>query len=206
MPSPNTPSAAEFSRLLRESRAGSLAALGRIFMVCRRYLIRIAKSQLTADLQSKLSPSDVVQETFLEAQRDFVQFHGDRADELAAWLCRILINNLANAGRAFRNTQRRAVRREISFSDGENEGRWMRDVPQDTPSPSEQAIVHEEAALLEAALASLPQHYRRILEMRAQKLTFAQIGAAENCSAEAARKLLTRAVRRLQHALALQRR
>lgn len=180
-------------------------ALGRTFMACRSYLLRIAKSQLTADLRSKLNPSDVVQETFLEAQRDFVQFHGDRADELAAWLCHILVNNLVNTSRAYHNTQMRALSREIPLCDGESGGEQSFNVPQDTPSPSEQAIAREETALLDAAVARLPEHYRRIVEMRRQKQTFAQIGTAENCSAEAARKLLARALKRLRQALAPQR-
>lgn len=206
MPSPTLPSVAEFARLLAEARAGSIDALGRAFMGCRNYLLRVAKSQLTPDLQSKFSPSDLVQETFMEAQRDFTHFDGDCADELVAWLCHILVNNLANVGRAYHNTQRRALNREIPLLDGESGGRWILDVPQDTPSPSEQAMVREEAALLDAALANLPEHYRRILQMHCyQQRTFVQIGEAENCSAEAARKLWARAVRRLRQTLVPQR-
>ena len=55
----------------------------------RHYLLRIAEQELDPDLRAKGGASDLVQLTFLEAQRDFARFHGDTAAELRAWLRRL---------------------------------------------------------------------------------------------------------------------
>jgi hypothetical protein len=68
--------------LLAAARRGSREALGQSLEACRRYLLAIADRQLDQDLQAKGGASDLVQETFLEAQRDFGQFHGPSPDEL----------------------------------------------------------------------------------------------------------------------------
>jgi RNA polymerase sigma-70 factor, ECF subfamily len=72
----------------------------------------LARLQIGHGLQSKLDASDLVQEVFLEAHRDFHQFHGLTEAELAGWLRRILASNLANVVRHYRGTKRRDVRLE----------------------------------------------------------------------------------------------
>jgi RNA polymerase sigma factor (sigma-70 family) len=53
----------------------------------------------------------------------------------------------------------------------------------------------EEMTALDSALSRLPENYRRVLHLRYQeKQSFAKIGEALSCSAEAARKLWARAV------------
>ena len=71
---------------LDRARRGSPQALGQVLELCRRYLLHIANSELDSHLQAKLGASDVVQETFLEAQRIFDRFEGNSPDELRAWL------------------------------------------------------------------------------------------------------------------------
>src|SRR5262249_54728266 len=105
-------SAADGAGWLARARAGDRDALGRVLEVCRRYLLLIADRQLDADLRAKGGASDLVQETFLEAQRDFAQFAGNSEEELRAWLRRMLLNNLGNFTRRYRATGKRAVGRE----------------------------------------------------------------------------------------------
>ena len=62
-------------------------------------LLRIARREVPNALRGKASASDLVQQTFLEAVRDFAQFQGSTVAELRAWLRRILRNNLANLTR-----------------------------------------------------------------------------------------------------------
>src|SRR4051812_46159075 len=61
---------------IRRARAGSHEALGQLLDGCRGYLLRIARDELDPRLQAKGGASDLVQETFLEAQRDFAAFTG----------------------------------------------------------------------------------------------------------------------------------
>jgi RNA polymerase sigma-70 factor (ECF subfamily) len=195
MPSSHFRDHTEFGRLLAKARAGSPDALGRILMECREYLLLTADRKLDPELRRKASASDLVQETFLEAQRDFVRFQGERTEELLAWLCQILHHNVANAARCYHGTEKRAVDRES------NPVR-LPEVADDTPTPSRRAASREESTALESALSQLPENYRRVLHLRYQeKQSFAQIGVTLSCSAEAARKLWGRAVRSLQKTL-----
>src|SRR5262245_37348302 len=66
----------DVARWLTEALAGSHEALGHALEGCRGYLLHVAMQELDADLASKAGASDLVQETFLEAQRDFARFQG----------------------------------------------------------------------------------------------------------------------------------
>src|SRR5262245_35621598 len=95
--------------LLSAARSGSREALGELLEGCRGYLLMVARDKLDADLRAKEGPSDLVQETFLEAKRDFGQFQGASEAELLAWLRRVLLNNVANFTRRYRTAGKRTV-------------------------------------------------------------------------------------------------
>src|SRR5262245_48250334 len=94
----------EAGQLLAAARSGSREALGLLLDTCRRYLLLVADRELAQELKAKGGASDLVQETFLEAQRDFAGFQGSSEDEFRAWLRRLLLNNLANFARRYRET------------------------------------------------------------------------------------------------------
>ena len=85
---------------------------------CRGYLLRIAGDDLDPRLQAKGGASDIVQETFLEAQRDFGEFTGDSEPELLAWLRHRLRYRVAKFIRSYRQTAKRAAGREVPLDDG----------------------------------------------------------------------------------------
>ena len=97
-----TEPAGDTARWLAAARAGSREALGQVLETFRSYLLLVADRELDAELRAKGGASDLVQDTFLEAQRDFDCFHGNSADELRAWLRRLLLNNVANFTRQYR--------------------------------------------------------------------------------------------------------
>ena len=82
--------------LLAQARAGDQPALGRLLELYRNYLRLLARSLIRQPLQVRLDASDLVQETFLKASREFAQFAGSGEKELAAWLRQILVRTLAN--------------------------------------------------------------------------------------------------------------
>jgi len=67
-PTPGTPPPTGIDRWIRDARLGSKEALGQMLEGCRQYLLLVANEQFDPDLQDKLGPSDIVQETFLDAQ------------------------------------------------------------------------------------------------------------------------------------------
>jgi RNA polymerase sigma-70 factor, ECF subfamily len=191
--------AAEFDRQLALARAGSSEAMGKVLEACRGYLLLVAGGRLDAALQAKGGASDILQETFLEAQRDFEQFHGTSEAELLAWLRRLLLNNLSNFARRYRGTDKRAVGREVGVgAEGSSEAVGPILVA-DVPTPSAEMMAQEEIQALQRALARLPEDYRQVIILRYQdEKPFEEIGLLMNRTPDAARKLWARAMERLQ--------
>src|SRR5687767_11518555 len=103
----------DISRLLQEARAGSWDALGRLLDSCRPYLLVAAQQDIGSQLHAKQGASDLVQETFLEAHREFSSFRGQTEAELIAWLRKILQNNVIDFARRYQEAEKRRVSREI---------------------------------------------------------------------------------------------
>jgi RNA polymerase sigma-70 factor (ECF subfamily) len=184
---------------LRAARAGSAEALGRALETCRGYLLQIARRELGPDLQAKCGASDLVQQTFLEANRDFSCFHGATEMEWRAWLRRLLLNNLANVVRGYRDTAKRAVGREVALATGDSAGAGAGGPAAGQPSPSSEMMAREQAEAVQRALDRLPETYRQALVLRHEHdLTFEEIGRQLGRSADAARKLWARAVESFQ--------
>jgi RNA polymerase sigma-70 factor, ECF subfamily len=190
------------AQLLAAARGGSREALGEALESCRAYLLRVAQGGMAPELQAKGGASDLVQETFLDAQRDFDRFHGDSEEELLAWLRQLLLHKMANFRRHYRGTGKRTVAREVALQAGDTSSQWGPGLPADTPSPSSHAAANEDAQALQAALARLPEEYRQVLLLRHDEgRPFEEIGRLMNRTANAARKLWARAVERLQQEL-----
>jgi len=186
-------------QLLAAARAGSPEALGQVLETFRAYLLLVADRELDPEVRAKGGASDLVQDTFLEAQRDFERFQGTSAEELRAWLRRVLLNNVANFTRQFRQRAKRDVKREVSLEAGGSSHERGAGLAADTLSPSDEALAQEQAQALARAMERLPPDYRQVLALRhEEQLTFEQIGQKMERTANAARMLWLRAVERLQ--------
>lgn len=191
----------EVERNIEAARQGSGAALGQVLETCRRYLLSVANQELEPELQAKVGPSDVVQESFLEANRDFGQFHGRTQEDLLAWLRRILLHNLANVRRQFCGTDKRRLDREVPLSAALG-GLVEDSLIAARPTPGSELAAREQVALMFQAVKQLPEHYREGLRLRHEEgRSFEEIGARTGRSAEAARKLWARAVELLKELL-----
>jgi RNA polymerase sigma-70 factor, ECF subfamily len=189
----------DFDGLLHRARAGSREALGQILEACRVYLYMIAGAKRDLALQAKADASDLVQETFLEAQRDFSQFNGVSEEELLAWMRQLLLNNMANFTRSYRGAAKRSVDREIRLDSDNAAVHLTENVAGSDLSPSGMILAQEQAQKLQCALERLPDDYRHVLLLRYQEQrAFEEIAGQMNRSANAVRKLWMRAVERLQ--------
>lgn len=193
---------ADIRDLLDAARRGAPDAIGRILEAARGHLLQLADRELPAELRAKVGPSDLVQETAVDAHRDFRQFTGTTPEECFAWLREILRHNVIDAVRHYRESLKRNIDREESLIGRparDREAFFARHHP-----PDGSAIRREEAASLNEVLARLPLDYRRVLQMRYWGgMTFAEMAPALDRSPEAARKLWYRALERLQDELTL---
>jgi RNA polymerase sigma-70 factor (ECF subfamily) len=189
----------QLAEWLSAARDGSCDALGQVLQACQGYLMIIARQEVDAALQPKGGPSDLVQETFLEAQRDFGRFHGTTEAELKAWLRQLLLHNVANFARRYRDTAKRQVDREVGLPTSEDsEARQLRLVA-DALSPSGQAIANEQTEAVSRSLDRLPADSRQVLLLRYQEdKTFDEIGVLMQRTASAARTLWLQALEQLQ--------
>jgi RNA polymerase sigma-70 factor (ECF subfamily) len=197
-----TEPAKQAAQWLSAARAGSPEALGRALEACRDYLLRIAQHELGPDLQAKGGASDLVQETVLDAVRDFAHFQGKTEAELLQWLRRLLLNNLADFTRQYRDTAKRQIEQEVRLEDDDSSAERGGGLAAAWPSPSGEAMANEQAEAIRRAVERLPDDYRRVIVLRYQKeRSFEEIGELLGLTANAARKLLLRAVERVQREL-----
>jgi RNA polymerase sigma-70 factor (ECF subfamily) len=186
--------------LLARARGGDAAALGHLLELYRNDLRLVARSLLGRVLRLRLDPSDLVQETFLDAHRDFAQFTGAGEPELLAWLRRILARNLADQARRHRAPGRDPRREESLEALIERPGDDAHELLAGrlpSPSPSAQASRRERAVLLADALADLPADYRDVILLRNfEHLPFDQVAARMGRSPGAVRMLWARALER----------
>jgi RNA polymerase sigma-70 factor (ECF subfamily) len=188
-----------FVNPLLGEQAKSHDSIGEILNACRAYLLVVANAELSRDVAGKISPSDVVQETLIEAHQAFPGFQGRTQEELLAWLRQILRNNVLNAMRRYRQTASRQVAREIRLAGGAGSTESGFKVVDPEPGPRSKAIQEEEERRLAEAVARLPPDYRDVIELRNREhLTFAEVGERIGRSDEAARKLWARAIEMLR--------
>jgi RNA polymerase sigma-70 factor (ECF subfamily) len=196
--------ALEQKQWLAAARAGSNEALGQALEASRRYLLQIANQLLDTDLQAKGGASDLVQEAFLEAHRDFAQFQGNSEAEFRAWLRQLLRHRLAKLARRFRGVQKRRLVREIPLAGNDSGSGRENGLRACITSPSGQAMEHEQMLALRRALDQLPDDYRQVILLRYQdERSWEEIGQLMQRSANAVRLLWLRGIKRLQHELGL---
>jgi RNA polymerase sigma-70 factor (ECF subfamily) len=185
------------TELLAQVRQASGEGLGALLELYRDYLGVLARARLGGRLRSVVNPSDLVQQTFLEACRDFGQFEGTSTAQWGAWLRRILAHNLTALVEKHVRARKRDVRRQVSLD------RWPA-VPGDSlaspvSSPSAQAQQHEAAAVMADRLARLPAPDREVLRLRnLEGLPFEEVARRMGRTPGAVRVLWVRAVDRLR--------
>jgi RNA polymerase sigma-70 factor, ECF subfamily len=178
---------------------------GRMINGCRQYLLMIANEVIGPELQAKLGASDLVQDTFVEAQRHLSVFRGKTVAEMRSWLRKILECRLANIRRSYLVTEMRAANHEVTLGPSPAEsGAVLGSLKSRTPSPSNHAVANEWNAALQQALTRLPERYGQAVACRhIEQLSWDEIGRRMNCSPDAARKIWSRAIQQLRRELAM---
>ncbi len=191
-------------QLLEKARAGSADALGELLQLYENYLRVLVLAQFEARLRARVSPSDVLQETFYEVHRDFSNFRGVTVQEFLAWIRQILIHNLKRCAERHVYAARRDVRREVNAEELaarlEQSAARLDSIIADAASSPSMRMEREELQLQVAnQVANLPADYRDVIVMRHfRSMTFEEIARTMDRSAGAIRMLWLRAIKQLQ--------
>ena len=205
--SSNAMSASQFpnvSALIAEARQGDAACREQLFALCRSYLGIVARSQVETWLRAKVDASDLVQETMLEAFRDFERFEGKSEHEWLAWLKRILAHNVADFVRRYRGTAKRQARREVPIRSPRDStpavGAAEPAAP--CPTPSQEFLQIDNELRVTNALAQLPADYQEVIVLRnLERLAFNEVAQRMERSRPAVQMLWMRAIKKLQETL-----
>ena len=166
----------------------------------RRYLTVLASVHLDPRLRGKLDPADLVQQTLLRAYAAVAELRSAEPPVVAAWLRKILANELADSVKHF-DRDKRAIDRERSLKadlDRSASGLagWL---AADQTSPSAKAANNEELLRLADALAELPERMREVVVLKhCQNWTLQDIATRIGKSVPAVASLLRRGLAQLR--------
>ena len=152
-----------------------------------------------------MDASDLVQQTLLEAYRDFGRFHGATEGEWLGWLRQILSHNAADFVRQFCKTDKRQARREVRLDNPQDSAGpdGLANIADSGETPSQMLIRKERELQLADALARLsPDHHEVIVLRNLQRLPFDEVAERMGRSRPAAQMLWMRAMQKLQEVLA----
>lgn len=194
------------NRLLKRVAAGEVECLGDLLSRHRARLKRMVAVRLDPRLAGRLDPSDVVQESQLEATARIREFLARPTLPFFLWLRLITGQCIATFHRRHLGAKRRGVHREVSID--------RTRLPQASSialaaqllgklTPPSQAAVREEIKVtLYAALDQLDAIDREVLVLRhLEQLTTAETAAELGITLEATKKRHVRSLRKLKHLL-----
>jgi RNA polymerase sigma-70 factor (ECF subfamily) len=165
----------------------------------RSYLLLLARIQVDPGPRNRIDPSDIVQQTLMEAHAKAEQFQGDES-ALAAWLRQALVNNLRDAWRALRR-DKRDLRREQALSQAveQSSARLAGMLAAPPSSASQRAVRNEDLIRLANALPRLPEAQREaIVQHHLQGCTLSETARSLGKTDAAVAGLLHRGLRKLR--------
>ena len=193
----------KISDWLMRARLGDANAREQLFGACRSFVAVMARIHLHRRLQGKVDPSDLVQQSMLEAHRGLVEFHGQTTEEWLAWLKQIVQHNAVDMDRHYRGANRRDLRKERSMSITNSYGSLVEWSPVDPgPSPSQVYSKAEKELKVAAAIEELPDDYRQVILLRnIERLPFELVAERMERTRGACQMLWMRAVEQLRSQL-----
>lgn len=130
-------------------------------------LLVVIESRMGAALRAKTSPDDVLQDVLMEAWASRAEFEWRGVQPFRSWLLTLIDRRLADTADHFAALKRGGV--GIGAAAGEGRGAGMSRVagePVVTTTPSRLAMYREQAAVMSAAIAAVPEDCREIVRLR----------------------------------------
>lgn len=190
--------------LLRVGR-GDVQARSELLDRHRDRLRRMVAVRLDRRLYPRLDPSDVLQETLVEAAQKLSQYAKDRPIPFYPWLRRLAWENLVRLSEQHLGAERRSVAREQVSLTGlpdESAAQLAGRLASAGLSPDRRVVAAEVRQRLVAAMSQLKDDDRNLLALRyLEQLSIAEVAATVGVSEPVLRTRLTRALDRLTRIL-----
>jgi len=154
-------------------------------------------------LQAKVDPSDLVQQTLLEAYRGLDGFQGQTEGEWLAWIKQILKHNATDYIRSYKGTAKRRIQREVPMEAPRHGSSLFRIDPSDPgDTPSQLVMQHENEIQLAEAVSRLAEDHQQVILLRnVQRLSFNEVAERMGRSRPAVQMLWLRALKKLKDLL-----
>lgn len=191
--------------LLDRLRARDDQALGELFELYRERLWRMVVVRLDRRVSSRVSPDDVLQETFLDVARRIGEYLTQPAVPFYVWLRFLTVQRLQMVQRAHLGSRMRNASQEVALSGGgtfASSESMAGQLIGHLTSPSQAAMRHEVQDRLRAALDEMDPLDREVLALRHfEELSNNEVAEVLGLSKDAASKRHIRALVRLRSIL-----
>ena len=178
----------ELDRDLEQARTGDREALNRVLQHLHERLLREADKRVGDHLRQRTRVSDVLQDAYVEIVNRIQKFAGQTMEEFYVWARQIVESSARTQHRHLNAQKRRGPSRTSQL---EELARWILRVEKTPLSELESA---ESMAIVLAALESLREDYRLVIEQVSMKgRSAAEVAADLGRSEPATRMLLSRA-------------
>jgi RNA polymerase sigma-70 factor (ECF subfamily) len=195
----------ELRELLNRLGQGDQQALGALFSAHGDRLRRMVDFRLDARLRGRVSTSDILQESYIDALKRLPHFQADPDVPFFIWLRTVTIQRLIQVHRQHLGAQARDAAREIQLGHGgavEASSERMAELIGDITSPSQAAHRGEVTARLRETLDRLDPIDREVLAPRHfEELSNREVAALLGIRTAAASKRYVRAIKRLRDIL-----
>ena len=198
-----TSAASDTEQLLRRVAQGDATAERLLFDRHRSRLRRMVAVRMDRRLAARLDPSDVVQDSLLEAARQLPRYLRERPMPFYPWLRQLAWQRLVDLHRRHILTQKRGQIHEQEAGILDASAMLLAEQIIDTAtSPSDRLVRDEMRDRVQVALARLKPSDREVLIMRhLEQMQVSEIAALLEISESAVKMRRLRAIQRLRELL-----
>lgn len=196
----------DLAGLLQLAASGDFRAFGRVFQYYRTRLRHCVRLRMDPRLGSRLDPSDVIQEAYLDATRRLNEYVLAPDVSLFIWLRSLTTQRLIDLHRHHLGAKMRDAGREISLGGGGSlppaSAQSLAALLVEPQTPYAEAVRGETQQQVRAALEELDPIDREVLAMRHfELLSNQEIAQVLGISVTAASNRYVRAVKRIKSIL-----
>jgi RNA polymerase sigma-70 factor (ECF subfamily) len=178
------------SLLLRRAKTGSVEAADEVMREVGDKLLALIRLRLGPALRARFESRDILQATLLKGFEHFHEFEGSGKQTLMGWLAIIASNEIRDHAK-YHHRARRDLHAEAPL----DALAASREVAERVRSEVSRISLKRDLQLLEESLERLEESQREVIVLRKlEELTFPEIGERMGRSAEACRKLFSRAM------------